>query len=162
MHAGQGDLRRTFRPVIPPLHRAGSERCSVARLTRCPPHYRPRNPTLRRDPASDSVLGVGRPSTRLRRPLPGAPHPHPPSPAIGLQADATPPRCPLRTLPPFTSPPPLHAPKPMALLVSTTLSLWSIVCMVSFVLCTKLPVVSMAHIFLAIYFIILCWVQEHL
>jgi hypothetical protein len=36
-HAEQGDRQPTFKPVIPPLPKAGSVRCSVTHLTRCPP-----------------------------------------------------------------------------------------------------------------------------
>jgi hypothetical protein len=80
-HPGQGDLRETFKPVVPPLHRAGGLRCSVARLTPCPPLQDPRRPTLRPGATGHSMFGAGRPSTRPRRPIPGAPSPHPPSPA---------------------------------------------------------------------------------
>ncbi|KAG0575678.1 hypothetical protein KC19_5G022800 [Ceratodon purpureus] len=80
-HAGQGGLRKTFRPAVPPLHGAGGNRCSVARLTRCSPLQHWSSPALRRDSPDDSMFGVDRPSTRPRRPEPGGPRPHPPAPA---------------------------------------------------------------------------------
>jgi hypothetical protein len=44
-HAVKGYQQRTFRPVVPPPHRVGGVRCSVARLTRYPPLQHPCNPT---------------------------------------------------------------------------------------------------------------------
>lgn len=40
------DRWNSFKHAVLRLRRAGSDRCSVARLTLCPPHYPPRLPSL--------------------------------------------------------------------------------------------------------------------
>ncbi|KAG0629402.1 hypothetical protein M758_1G101100 [Ceratodon purpureus] len=71
-HSGPLSLHCTEREV---------DAARLPRLARCALLQHQRSLAFRPDPTSDSVLGVGRPSIRLRRPMPGAHRPHPPPPA---------------------------------------------------------------------------------
>ena len=49
--------------VLPPLQVVLSYACSVASLGRCPSHYLPGHPHLRRDALADCLFGKGSPTT---------------------------------------------------------------------------------------------------